>query len=202
MATAGTWDKERGFNLADEILAAFLFLTEEYGFRVGEVHRDWPCWVRYVSKRAFVFVSDERMHYDLTVNVRLRGNLVHPDEPGYTLDDILDTAEAPVPQELRQFQTGSDEIAKKFLRRMAEYLKEYGRPALEGDRSFYKKMAERRDALSRAGQIEDVRRRANAAWEKKDYKTAAELYGAIARHLTPAEDKKRLYCLRKLAEMK
>lgn len=133
MTDDGMSSEESGFNLAEEILVAFQFLTQDYGFRIRQVNREWPCWVRYESENVFVFVVDERMHYDLNVSVGQR-KAFHTHEFGYSIQSIMEAAEAPVPRELWNFQTSSDEVARKFLRRLASYLQEYGHPALGGDR--------------------------------------------------------------------
>jgi hypothetical protein len=198
MTDDGTSNKDRGFNLEDEILAEFEFLTEDYGFRVRQVNREWPCWVRYESEKVFVFVADERMHYDLYVSVGLLETTFHTHERSYSIQNIMEVAEAAVPSELWSFQTSSNEVARKLLHRIADYLRENGRPALEGDAAFYKQLESRNSQWFLLWQVEDVRRRAQEAWERRDYRKATELYGAVARHLTPAEEKKRLYCIRNL----
>jgi hypothetical protein len=188
------------FDLVAEILSAFDFLIKEYGFRVAQMEADWPSWVRYESRKTFVWVGDERMHYDLTVAVGLRATLWRPEDYGYSIQEVLEAADAPVPRELQNFQTSSDVIARKFLYRMAGYLKEYGRLALLGDRALFKKMEKQDTRLFLESRIGSIRNGAQEAWEKKDYRKAYELYGLITRRLSPAEQKKRLYCIRKLKD--
>lgn len=114
--------------------------------------------------------------------------------------DMSEIIAASAPEAACQYRdyaaTTMPEIAKG-LERLALLLRQHGTDALRGDASFFTRMAEYRRQASaiyaRDQLLRQLRPQADAAFQHRDYAKAAELYGRIRPHLSPAETKKLTY---------
>jgi hypothetical protein len=179
----------------DEVLAAFDFLTSEYGFRLVKVE---VTFVRYETTEVFVNVYHGRSSYELGVEIGRFADMVGSFERKFTLGDIIDWAGAKAETNFTFAMASSPEKVKYWMPRLAALVRKYAGKALRGDALTF---AQLRD-MARAYQKQDTLRRMRAeveeAWHAKDYAKVVELYEPVRDDLSPAEIKKLEYARKHL----
>jgi hypothetical protein len=176
----------------DSVLTNFQFLTD-MGFR--PVQEDVTL-VRYESATVFVNVFYGRASFELGVEV---GVLCEPTEQ-VTLYDIVAWADALKVEGFGQhvmFQVSSREGVQQFVPKLADLVRRYGVPFIQGDSSAYTEVLEARSRAARnyerQVQLDDLRRRVEIAWNSKDFAGVVELYGSIGPDMTSVESKRLAY---------
>ncbi|MGD9118247.1 MAG: hypothetical protein PVJ08_05870 [Dehalococcoidia bacterium] len=135
-------DREKlGFK--ETVFHHFKFLVEEYGFRCvssGLLH------VEYESKKVFVGVYHERLSDELEIRV---GLLKQENMRGYTLQDILlfkgkddlyQQLENKRAEHVKYLGASTAEEVRKYVPIIAELLREYALPAIQGNPGFYEQL--------------------------------------------------------------
>lgn len=177
----------------DTVLASFKFLSD-LGLHLVE---EKPTFVRYESSDVFVNVYHGRASFELGVEI---GRLKQPDEAKLTIYDIVAWAGAEKAEGFGQhvmFQVSSSEGVQEFVSKLALLVKKYGTPFLKGDATAYQAALEARSRAAadyvKQMNLRDVHRKAEAAWQAKDYGQVVELYGPLRKDLTEVEAKKLAY---------
>jgi hypothetical protein len=100
------------------------------------------------------------------------------------------------------FQESSKDQVRKLVRKLAEYVKKYAKPVLDGHHEIFEKMRilrkDKSDAYIREVELQNIREKADIAWKQKDYAKFVELYNPVKDDLTLAEGKKLDYAQKKL----
>jgi hypothetical protein len=163
----------------EAVRRAFAYLTEEFGFRLGEPG-DYV--VRFERDAVYLSVDyDAGRSHEITVWV---GD-ANADEPPLELADVLRAADA-APADIASvelMQTGDPKVAERLLEHAADLLHFHGRPFLEGRPEAF---AQARSLRSRraAEYTKDVRSRhvleaADEAWAQKDFARVHDLLNPI-----------------------
>jgi hypothetical protein len=163
----------------EAVRRAFAYLTEEFGFRLGE---PGEYVVRFERNAVYVSVDyDAGRSHEITAWV---GD-ANAAEPPLELADVLRAADA-APAEVASvelMQTGDPEAAERLLEHAADLLRLHGRPFLEGRPEAF---AQARSLRSRraAEYTRDVRNRhlldaADEAWAQKDFARVHDLLNPI-----------------------
>jgi hypothetical protein len=181
---------ERGrLGFKDSVLASFTFL-DDLGFRPVQ---EKVTFVRYESPTVFVNIYHGRASFELGVEI---GSLSEPCE-SVTLYDIVSWAGALDVEGFGQhvmFQVSSQEGVQKFVPRLASLVQRYGAPFLQGDYTAFTKVLEARSSAAadyeKQVRLQDLRRRAEAAWDVKDFATVVDLYGSMRPDMTAVEVKR------------
>jgi len=176
----------------DAVLSSFKFLGE-FGLRAIEKKTTF---VRYESAKVFVNVYHGRASFELGVEV---GRLAEPSLK-MTLYDMVALAGAKEIEGFGKhvmFQVSSREGIKEFVPKLACLLEKYGVPFLRPDANAYRAVEVIRSqaAVEYEKQVclQDLRRKAEAAWHAKDYARVIELYSPVREELTEVEAKKLVY---------
>jgi hypothetical protein len=176
----------------DSVLDSFRFLGD-LGFRPVQ---EKVTFVRYESPTVFVNIYHGRASFELGVEI---GVLCEPTEQ-VTLYDIVAWADALKVEGFGQhvmFQVSSREGVQQFVPKLADLVRRYGEPFLRGNTTAYTEVLEARSRAARAYerqvQLDDLRRRAETAWDSKDFAGVVELYGAIGPDMTSVEAKRLAY---------
>lgn len=186
MSIAGR-DQEPSF--AQLARRVFAFLTH-LNFTV--VNQDVEA-VRYESEA--VFVNIYRGHFSHQLGLEI-GRIDRKEL--YSLHEVL-TVFAPNDAEKARYQTKDDALLEAYLVKIASVVKRCCSSLLRGDESAFDALRSqiahlRREATTQA-QFGAIMDKGDIAWERKDYKQAAECYAAAERGLD-ATRKRRLNYLR------
>jgi len=180
-------------------LSAFNFLTKEYGFRLVKAE---PTFVRYESPHVFVNVYHGRASYELGFEIGRLIDAAGQGEHPFSLAMVIELMGAQKETGYTLLQASSSESVKKQVPKLADLVKKYAAPALEGDSGTFKLLAETRsrmsDKLHKDMKLRDAREEADKAWRGKDYSKLASLYESISEDLTAAESKKLDYAKKQL----
>ena len=92
------------------------------------------------------------------------------------------------------FQSSNKDQIKILVRKLAEYVKNYAGPILNGDLAILEKVQilqkEKSDAYIKEMDLRHIRERADIAWKQKDYVKFLEIYSSVEYDLTLVEAKK------------
>lgn len=181
---------ELGFKEA--VLSSFKFLND-VGLRPVQQEMTF---VRYESPEVFVNVYPGRASFELGVEI---GRLQEPKNK-LTLYDIVAWAGTEKVEGLGQhvtFQVSSREGVQEFVPKLAALVKKHTAPFLRADGaafdSAFEIQSERAKEYAKGVNLSQVRRKAEAAWQGKDYAQVVELYGPARQDLTEVEAKKLAY---------
>jgi hypothetical protein len=181
---------ELGFR--ESVLANFRFLGD-LGFHPVQ---EEVTLVRHESPTVFVNIYHGRASFELGVEI---GGLREPSEK-VTLYDIVAWAGALDAEGFGQhvmFQVSSREGVQQFVPRLANLVQRYGTPFLMGDATAYTGVLEARSRAAtdyeRQVHLDDLRRRAEAAWNSKDFTQVVKLYASMKSEMTEVEAKRLAY---------
>lgn len=94
------------------------------------------------------------------------------------------------------------EDVEPFLIQLAKELKAHARPALAGDKMFFRRLeilrSSKSSELVRSMTNSPIRTKAEVAWHAKDYRTVIELYSSIEPQLEESEKAKLEYARKHL----
>jgi hypothetical protein len=182
-----------------EVLSNFYFLIEDYNFTCVKTD---VTFVRYESKSIFVNIYHGRRSYELGVEIGKLEEDPNTQENWYTIGEIMDTVGVRKDLKFTFFQSHSKDVIKKLLRKLAEYVKSYAGPILNGDLEMLEKVQtlrkEKSDAYIKEMNLRPIREMAAVAWKQKDYVKFVGLYGPVEDDLTPVEAKKLEYARKKV----
>ena len=180
----------------EAVLSGFKFLTD-LGLHPVE---EKLTFVRYASPDVFVNVYHGRASFELGVEI---GRLKQPDNEKLTIHDIVAAAGAEKAEGFGQhvmFQISSPEGVRELVPKLARLLEKYGTPFLKGDATAYRTALEARSRAAadyvKQTNLSNVHRKAEAAWQAKDYAQVVELYRPVRKDLTEVEAKKLAYAER------
>jgi hypothetical protein len=175
----------------EAVLAAFDFLTNQYGFRVKRIE---PTFVRYESPLVFVNIYHGRASYELGVQIGRLADDLSQEESAFSLADILDLNGAQDETCHALLQASTPETINKSVPLLASQIRRHAAPVLRGDPDVLAQLADvqskKSDQLAKKWKLEDIRKEAQDAWHQKNYARVAELFDSIMEELTPAEAKK------------
>lgn len=181
---------ELGFKEA--VLSSFKFLNDA-GLRSVQQEMTF---VRYESPEVFVNVYHGRASFELGVEI---GRLKEPNSK-LSLYDIVAWAGAEKAEGLGQhvsFQVSSREGVQEFVPKMAALVEKHAAPFLRGDAAAFDSaleiQSERAKNYAKGVNLSHVRRKAEAAWQAKDYAQVVDLYGPVRDDLSGVEAKKLAY---------
>jgi hypothetical protein len=199
MRTTTPGPERVSLRFADEVLAAFDFLTAEYGFHRTKVD---VTFIRYESRDVFVNVYHGRSSYELGLEIGRFAERVGTEDVEFSLGNIIDVMGARAQTGYTFFQASTPEKVKRLVSRLADLLKEYGKAALTGDPLFFSKLrdeaARKSDDYLKQIQLSRIREQVGQAWHQKNYFKVVELYESVRDDLTPAEIKKLEYARKHL----
>jgi hypothetical protein len=182
-----------------EVLSSFHFLVEDYNFKCVKTD---VTFVRYESKFVFVNIYHGRRSYELGVEIGKLENHLPIREDWYSIGEIMDLMGVRKNLRFTFFQASSKDQIQILVRKLAEYVKKYAKPILDGHYEIFEKLEILRknnsDAYIREAELQNIRERADIAWKQKDYVKFIELYNQVKDGLTSIEGKKLDYARKKL----
>jgi hypothetical protein len=182
-----------------EVLSTFHFLTQDYDFKCVKTDITF---VRYESGSIFINIYHGRRSYELGVEIGKLEKDPNAQEIGYTIGEIMDFAGVRKDLKFTFFQSSNRDQIKILVRKLAEYVKSYAGPILNGDLKILKKVQilqkEKSDAYIKEMNFRHIREMADVAWKQKDYVKFVGLYSPVEGDLTSVEAKKLEYARKKL----
>lgn len=181
----------------EAVVDAFDFLVQDYGFRC--IKSDMT-FVRFESSAVFVNVYHGRASYEIGVEIGLINDPLAQIESPLTLRDIVEFngAENQIGYtRVVTFSAYNPELVRKFVNKLADFVKVYAEPELKGDRVVFDQLRAFRSRQAadeeRERRLSRIRREADKAWRDKDYSSVISLFEKMETYLTPAEAKKLEY---------
>jgi hypothetical protein len=145
--------KRLRLGFVEEVLSAFHFLTNEYGFRCVEANSDVlngrGASVRYESTSVFVVLTFDYLRSELEVYI---GRLARKrrQEQGYSLDVIAEYAGLKRGPGHTYFQASTEEEVKRTVRKLAGLVRTYADSILRDDPRAFEQLAEAQSRISDA----------------------------------------------------
>ena len=184
------------------VLEAFDFLTKDFGFRCVQTEMTL---VKFESPDVFVTVYHGRASYEIGVEIGLMNVSPSQSAPPFTIRDIVEfNGAAKKTGYTREvtFSASTPELVKKFVYALADLVRIYAVPVLNGDNAVIKQLEEFRskeaEQFENESRMHQIRSKADIAWQRKDYASLVNLYEQVNEFLTPAETKKMEYARKKL----
>jgi hypothetical protein len=182
-----------------EVTSAFRFLSTDYGFRCIRID---PSFVRYESSLTFINIYHGRRSSELGVEIGKLENISGLQENWYTIGEVLDLIGVRKKLGFTFFQASTRERVQMLVPKLAEYVKEYAKPILEGNLQIFERLHDLRHKKSeeyiKDMRLSQIREEAEKVWHKKDYAKLVELYNSMKDDLTPVEVKKLEYAQKHL----
>lgn len=174
---------------ADAVEHSFDFLVREFGFRM--VDRE-STFVRYESERVFVNVFRARGSFELGVEIGrwidVNGEV---NEQRFSVGDFIALGHDLSAVGYRAFATTEKEPLGRFVAQLAEWTRDFARPALEGDDATFDaasvQNARRSQELLDGWRANRLRAAADDAWHGKDWGRVVDAYGEIVSELRTVE---------------
>jgi hypothetical protein len=185
---------------AEAVKASFAFV-ENYGLTLIQ---EEVTLVRYRSDRVILTVYHGRSSYEIGIQFAR----VESSGDAFSLYEVAKWAKNGRIEEMPTVgcQTSSRDGVQKFVPQLAETVRQYGEPLLRGDDTAYRAIGEQRsrDATeyTREVHLGAIRRKAETAWQKKDYEELIGLYGGVKDFLTKSELMKLHYAEKQLLLVK
>jgi hypothetical protein len=172
-------DQREHLGFAEAVIKHIEPLVISFGFHRASI----SCYaVVYQSPNVSLEVIHDRLSYGIWVEFR---RVESPFEE-CTLGDILASD-----GKCRCFQASTPDRVNMIIAEIADLLRMFGTDALRGDAETYKRLIKEAEARSEAYTKEvvqqPIRLAAEAAWQRRDYTKARELYESIAEDLTTVE---------------
>jgi hypothetical protein len=180
----------------DRVPRSFAFLVDSHGFALERID-DYA----FVAKAA---------HCDVVIELDW-GSIVVSLRPSHTGRPVrlsfIVGAKNPSILFLPRYPWGPDDACEE-IERQAELLASYSGEILEGDLSNWAELEAHQqhvleqwrgesERLVKEARAKLVRRRAEAAWSRRSYSEAAQLYASIRDELTQSEIARQEYCRRR-----
>ena len=171
---------------AEAVKSSFSFV-KNYGLKLVQ---EEVTLIRYQSEKVILNVYHGRGSYELGAEFERVGR---PREK-FSLYDMLKWAKrvgkiAEIPT--GGYQASSREAIQGLVAQMAELVKKYAEPLLQGEAETYQALRQQQSSdaaeYTREVHLRAVRNQAEAAWQNKDYETLLSLYGDMQGELTPSE---------------
>jgi hypothetical protein len=187
------------FGFVSEVRSAFNYLLTDYGFSCVRIE---PTFLRYESPLVFINIYHGRKSSELGVEIGQLHNLLGERENFYTIGEVMDLMGVREKLRFTFFQASTRERVRNLIPKLAEYVREYARPILEGDTNIFQSLQELRSKKSeefmRNMFLSHIREESEKAWRKKDYAKLVELYNSMKGDLTTLELKRLEYVHKRL----
>ena len=155
--------------------------------------------VRYESDEAFVNVYHGRLSHEVHLEVGRLGESGEV-ENGYSMWELINLQNPVEASAFRYPAVSSAGPIRRAVALFATLFRQNAGDLIGGDPSIFEslKAARRRSKveLNRAIRIDQIRRKAEAARQRRDWKTLAQLYEEILEDLTAVEAKRLAYARR------
>ena len=192
-------DCRGNLGFSSEVLSSFYFLIKDYNFKCVKANTTF---VRYESKFLFIIIYHGRRSYELEVEIgKLEENQNIP-ENGYTIGEVMELFDVRKDFKFTFFQASCKSQVQILVRELADYVRSYATPILDGDFEILEKLRNFRqvksDAYIRQMNLRNIREMAEVAWRQKDYAKYVDLYNSVKDDLTLIEEKKLHYAVKKI----
>ncbi len=171
------------FNFEELVKEAFAFL-DDLGFSVIE---ESSTLVRYRKNSVEVDIYHGRQSYEIGAGITAFG-------ARYAISEIIETLDPNTADQFRYPMATTRRGIVIGLELLSSLMERFGKGALKGDSDVFAKLERQRKRWSEKYELEvlaeQLRPKAQAAFRRKDYPTAADLYSRIQECLSPSEIKK------------
>jgi hypothetical protein len=156
--------------------------------------------VEYEGEDVTLLLLHDRMSYELDIAVwrpSVEDEVRHP----FTIADMIRVVDPAKARAYRRYSASNEESVRRGVAELVSDFRRYGLTALTGRADFYQEMsAARSDAARQFGsELADKasRKRAERAWQERDYQGVVEAYRSMKGHLSGVERERLHYALQK-----
>lgn len=182
---------------ADMAKEAFSFL-EGAGFRLAHVEAGH---LRYESSNSVVVIDWDARSGELEAFVGLQSSAGSPQDM-YSLTDVFGLEG--VPDRKMPPQVADENRLQPYVGQLADDLRAHARPALVGDRMFFRRLETLRhakaEAFTQGLKLQQIRSAVERAWRNREFKKVVRLLASIESDLSEAEKEKLDYARRHQAD--
>lgn len=156
------------------------------------------CEVLYEDARAFLSVSfDNGRSYELRVRCGLKASPIEP----ASLSEILTLENSPEAVKIDGMMSSTARALATCLSHLGDLTMRYAPIAFSASDAWFEQLAELRRKENRKHAVKSdlvaAKRKAGAAWERKDFAGVVAAFGPVRFYLSPSERKKLEYAARK-----
>lgn len=182
---------------ADMAKEAFSFL-EDAGFRLARVEAGY---LRYESANSAVVIDWDERSGELEAFVGLHST-AGSSQDMYSLTDIFGLEG--VPDRKTPPQVADENRLQPYVGQLADDLRTHARPAVVGDRMFFRRLETFRNAKAEAFtqglKLQQIRSAVEQAWRNREFTKVVGLFAPVESDLSEAEKGKLEYARRHQAD--
>jgi hypothetical protein len=187
----GNWSVLR---FEEAVLNSFGFLTRDYGFRRLDAN---PSLVRFERNGIIVSIGLDRDSFEISATVSLSDS-----GEEFTVWELARLMGTPDVGPGTFLQASTTDRVERLVPILADALRKYGRPALDGDRGLFSRLRELQqresEAFLRTGRLRWIREQVQTAWSEHDYRKVVQLLEEVRSDLSAAELKKLSYARKRM----
>ena len=194
--------QENRFEIFEKLVRKhFSFLEKDFGFKFLSAERsDDACVViKYISNKVFLNFFYGHPGYELDVSFGRVGIEDQPNANSFRTGDLLYLDGNKNWLDYQVYSAYSYDNLVAGLPKLASFLKECGRKVFLGDSNVYLKMLNGRQKHLERQDLLQIKNKATAAWDKKNYKELIKLLNPFRTYLSPLEKKRFDYSLKKVS---
>lgn len=159
--------------------------------------------VEYEGRDSALVVLHDAMSYELDIAVwrpSLDDEARHP----FTIIDMIRVTDPAKASAYRRFAATTEDSVRHGVAQLVSELRQYGLSALSGEAEFYEKMSDARNEAARKFGYDladkTFRRRAEQAWQQRDYQSVINGYHSIKGDLSRVEAERLRYSVGKVGK--
>jgi hypothetical protein len=196
-------DPDRGreqLGFTAEVVKEFRFLKEQFAFqRLATL----TTLVSYESRDVFVNIFHGRSSFEVGIEIGQRTDPAELRER-FSMPEILSAVGAPESHGFKGFQASTTQSVRDCVRTLAELVKRYAVPLLNGEPAAFDEVRRAQTARSAeyvdAMEIRRVRLKVASAWHAKRFVEVADLLSSVLPSLTPAEKRKLSFARKQISK--
>ena len=159
--------------------------------------------ITYEGHDAVIALSHDPMSYELDVAL-WRPSVAAEVEHPFMIVDVIRVADPAKAQAYRQFSATNEDSVQRGVAKLVSELQKYGLAALTGQADFYDQMsAARSEAAKQFGADltdQTARKRADLAWQQRDFQAVVKAYQSMEDRLSTLERKRLRYAIEHIGE--
>lgn len=169
----------------ETVMSSFAFLTETYGFEYTHANETAA---QYES--SFLSIAIRYDPYSSEIDLSFSRPEV---ECPYSLAELMALNEIEFEWGGTYAQASTPQALRKVVHAFALVLRQYGAGLLAGDLKVFDQLTEKQRQCTARTELDEIRKRADEAWQKKDYAELAHLLEPIQAWLSPHESRRLEY---------
>ncbi|MDF9409600.1 hypothetical protein L7E55_14775 [Pelotomaculum isophthalicicum JI] len=182
----------------DAVKKYFAFLEDQYGFRCN--YSDLYI-VKFSSGKVFLNIYHERISYEIYIVIGILPENYN-NQLKANLSDILEMSG--ITNERTFYQASNKNDIYVVIKKLSDLVRIYANDALNGSIDYFKAILEERIQRQQnkliLQELKVAEKKANSAWDSKDYKKVVEIYYRFEKYLSLVQIKRLDYAKKMISE--